>query len=396
MKEMTKRTAVLALAGVMAAGMLSGCGEKKLDGAETVATVNQTAVPMGVFSLMVRQNQAQTNALYAQFMGTDYAIWDTEAEDGKTYGQQMAEQGLEQLELMYLMKEKAADYQVEVTEEDQKAIAEAAAAFMEANSQETLEKLSVTEEQVKTYLELKTYEARMYEPIVADVDTEIPDEEAQQSSFEYVSINTADLEEDEIKTKKEDAQKILDALKEDPEADFDEAAKAVSEDYSALEGTFDTNEAEEEEEETTTYSSSYPEEVLEVLRTLKDGETGSDVIETDTGFYVVRMKEVKDQEATDDKKESILQERKNQLYTEVTEGWLEDAEITVNDKVLETLTVTDNDKYTIVILETETSEEESAGETEAQEEETGDAEETAAEEENSEEDTLEPVVQEEE
>ena len=29
MKEMTKKTAVVAMAGIMAAGMLTGCGEKK-------------------------------------------------------------------------------------------------------------------------------------------------------------------------------------------------------------------------------------------------------------------------------------------------------------------------------------------------------------------------------
>ena len=125
MKEMSKRAADAALAGVMAMGMLTGCGEKKLDGSKTVVTVNGTEAPMGVLSLLVRQSQAQTNALYAQLMGADYAVWNTEAEEGKTYGEQLVENGLEQLELMYIMKEKAADYGVEVTEEDQKAIAEA-------------------------------------------------------------------------------------------------------------------------------------------------------------------------------------------------------------------------------------------------------------------------------
>ena len=56
-----------------------------------------------------------------------------------------------------------------VTEEDQAAIAEAAASFMEANSEETLEELSVSEDQVKTYLELQTYLERMHDPMVADV-----------------------------------------------------------------------------------------------------------------------------------------------------------------------------------------------------------------------------------
>lgn len=355
MKEMSKRAVVAALAGVMAMGMLTGCGEKKLDGSKTVVTVNGTEAPMGVLSLLVRQSQAQTNALYAQLMGADYAVWNTEAEEGKTYGEQLVENGLEQLELMYIMKEKAADYGVEVTEEDQKAIAEAAAAFMKANSPETIEKLAVTEDQVKTYLELRTYESRMYEPMVADVDTEVSDEEAQQSSFTYVSVSTADLSDEEKETKKEDAQKILDAMKKDPEADFNEAAKAVDEGYSAVEGTFATNppKEDEEEEEDAAYTGSYPEEVLEVLRTLKDGEVASDVIDTDTGYYVVRLDAKVDEEATQEEKDSIIEERKGELYTDTSDTWREEAKITVDEKALKSLTVTDNDKFNLVTPEAE-------------------------------------------
>lgn len=348
MKKMSKRAAVAAFAGVMAISMLTGCGEKNVDGTKTVATVNGTEIPMGVLSLMVRQTQAQTEAMYASFMGgSDFAIWNTEAEEGKTYGEQAVEQSLEELEIMYIMKEKAADYGVEITEEDEKAIAEAASGFMKANSDETITKLSVTEDQVKEYLELKTYETRMHEPIVADVDTEVPDEEAQQSSFSYVNISTQDLNEEDIKKKKEDAQKILDAMKEDPEADFDETAKSVNEEYTALDGTFDANEPKEEEAS----ASSYPEEVIEVLRTLKDGEMGTDVIETDTGFYVVKLNKKNDEEATANKKESIIETRKNELYTDTTEQWREDAEITVDKKVLKTLTITDNNKFTMTVPE---------------------------------------------
>lgn len=351
MKKISKRAAVAALAGVMAMGMLTGCGEKKLDGAKTVATVDGTEIPMGVLSIMVRQSQAQTEAMYASFMGgSDFAIWDTEAEEGKTFGQQAVEQSLEELETMYIMKEKAADYGVEITEEDQKAIAEAAAEFIKANSEETIEKLAVTEEQVKTYLELRTYEARMHDPIVADVDTEVSEEESQQSSFSYVSISTADLEEKEIKKKKEEAQEILDNMKKDPEADFDEVVKAVNEEYTALDGTFDTTAPKDDA------SSSYPAKVLEVLRSLKDGEMGPDVIETDTGYYVVRLDKINDEEATADKKDSIIEERKNELYTDTTASWREEAEITVDKKVLKTLTITDNNKFVISVPETEDAE----------------------------------------
>ena len=353
MKTMTKKTAVVALAGVMAAGMLTGCGEKALDGTKSVATVDGTEIPLGMLSLSVREGQAQAEAMYKSFMGgSDYSIWGTEAEEGKTYGEQAVEQALEDIELMCILKEKAADYDVEITEDDEKAIADAAAAFMSANTEDTLKTLAVTEDQVKTYLELETYKSRMHDPIIADVDKNVSDEEAQQSSFNYVSISTSDLSDDEIKQKKEDAQKILDGLNADPDGDFGEIAKSVDDSYTVLSGSFDTNEDASEEEsddedETTASSSNYPDEVMKVLRTLKDGEVGPDVIEADSAYYVVKLDKVNDEDATATKKESIISTRENELYTETTDKWLDEADIKVEKKVLKTLKVTDNHKFTI-------------------------------------------------
>ena len=353
MKTMTKKTAVVALAGVMAAGMLTGCGEKALDGTKTVATVDGTEIPLGMLSLSVREGQAQAEAMYKSFMGgSDYSIWGTEAEEGKTYGEQAVEQALEDIELMCILKEKAADYDVEITEDDEKAIADAAAAFMSANTEDTLKTLAVTEDQVKTYLELETYKSRMHDPIIVDVDKNVSDEEAQQSSFNYVSISTSDLSDDEIKQKKEDAQKILDGLNADPDGDFGEIAKSVDDSYTVLSGSFDTNEDASEEEsddedETTASSSNYPDEVMKVLRTLKDGEVGPDVIEADSAYYVVKLDKVNDEDATATKKESIISTRENELYTETTDKWLDEADIKVEKKVLKTLKVTDNHKFTI-------------------------------------------------
>ena len=351
MRKAAGRTAAAVLAGVLAAGMLTGCGEKKLDGTKTVATVNGTEIPMGIVSLMARQQQAQMDAMYASFGNGGVNIWDTVADEksGKTYGEQAAKDTLKQVELMYIMKDKAADYKVEVTEEDEKAIAEAAKAFMEANSEETIAELSVTEEQVKTYLELQTYKQRMYDAVMNEAKVEVTDEEANQSAFTYVSISTSgeDLTEDDKKKKKEQAQEILDKMKEDPAGDMSEVAKDVDESYSALTGTFTTAESKEEDEA----SSYYPKEVLDVLRGLKEGEMAPEVIETDTGYYVVRLDKALDEEATKSKRESLESEKKTEYYTETTEKWLEDAEIKADNKVLETLKITDTHKFTIKMPE---------------------------------------------
>lgn len=353
MKELAKRTTVAALAGVMAVGMLTGCGEKKLDGTATVATVDGTAIPMGVVSLAARYQQAQTEAMYKSFMGSYVtSIWDMEADEetGETYGQQAVNDVLEQVELMCILKEKAADYGVEVTEEDQEAIAEAAAAFMEANSEETIEAIAATQDDVKTYLELETYRERIYDKITAEANVEISDEEAQQSGFSYVNVSISDeeLTDEDKEQKKEQAQEILDAMKEDPEADMDEVAKGVDETFSGLTGTFTTNVSEDDAEDEDDYdTSAYPDEVMEVLRGLKDGEVAPELVETESGYYIVRMDNVFDEDATESERESLKSAAESDYYTETTEKWLDEADIKVEEKVLKTLVISDSHTFTI-------------------------------------------------
>ena len=363
MKKLMKRTAAASLAGILAAGMLAGCGgEKKLDGTKTVATVDGTEIPLGVVSLMARQQQAYTESMYASFGMSTGNIWDTEAdsETGETYGDQAVSSSLEQVELMYIMKTKAADYGVEVTEEDQKAIEEAAAQFMEDNSEEVLAELAVNEDQVKTFLELQTYQTRMYDLIVADADTEVSDEEAQKSSFTYVQVSTSstdgeeELTEEELAEKKDLAQQVLGAVKEDPEEDMSETVKAIDDSLSALSGSFKTNVSEDEEEA----SSSYPDEVIEALRTLEDGEVYDEVIETEeNGYYVVRLDKVFDEDATETERESIISQREQDFYTETTDQWLADADIQVEEKVLKTLKITDSHSFTYAAEEESEDEE---------------------------------------
>ena len=371
MKKIVKNTTVAALAGVMAIGMLSGCGEKKIDGEKTVATVDGTDIPMGVLSLYARSSQAQTVAMYKSFMGSADNIWSqvVDEESGETAGEQAKGQFLEQVELRYIMKEKAADYGVEITSDEETAIADAAAQFMTDNDEETLKELAVTEDQVKTYLELETYQKKLDQPIRNEAEVDITDEEAQQSSFSYVSISISgeDLTDEDITTRKEQAQEILDKMKEDPTADMGETAKAVDDTYSGLTGTIFTNDSDDED-----ITNSYDDAVVEALRTLKDGEVYGDLVETDTNIYILRMDKVKDDDATASKKESLENTKRSEYYSETTQKWLDDAKITVDEKVLDTLEITDDHIFSIKEVAADTSTEETADTSEDTTEDTSD------------------------
>ena len=348
MKEMAKRTAVSALAGVMSVGMLTGCGSKTLDGTKTVATVDGTDIPLGVVSLYAREQQQQTTSMYLSFMGSADNIWDQTADEdsGETYGDQAVTSSLESIEKMYILKEKAADYNIELTDDDETAIADAASQFMAANSEDTIKELGVTEDQVKTLLELQTIQKKMYDPVVAEGNITVSDDEANQTTFTYVSISTSgdDVTDEDKETKKEQAQEILDKMKEDPTADMSEVAKNVDDSYSAVQGNFTTKEGEDDEEDST--GAAYPDEVLSVLRGLKDGEVADDIIETDTGYYVVRLDKINDEDATASKRESLQNSKESTYYTDTTNQWLDDADVKVVKKVLKTLKITDSHTFT--------------------------------------------------
>lgn len=349
MKKMMKKAAVLVLAGIMTAGMLTGCGEDALDGTKVVATVNGEDIEMGVLSFYARYQQAQTEAMYISFAGSldNMALWSSQADSGKEYGEQAVLDTLEQLELMHIMRAKAADYGVELTDENKAAIEEAAAAFVAANSEETMADLAVSEGQIGTFLELYTYLEKMHDPIVADVDTEVSEEESRQSGFSYICVSVG--EEDDADAKKADAETILAAVQEDPEAVMDDVLTELEmEDYMAFDGTFTTVAQEGEEE-----SASYPMEVLTALRELEEGEVYPEIVEADNGYYILRLDTAYDEDATQSKIDSIITNRENDLYTEITEGWLAEAEITVNEDVLETLKLTDYHHFTLSYPETE-------------------------------------------
>ncbi|MBQ1492179.1 MAG: FKBP-type peptidylprolyl isomerase, partial [Blautia sp.] len=363
MTKSALRSTITILGGVLALSLLAGCGssEVKLDGAATVVTVNDEAVPMGVLSLYTRRSQAQTEAMYRSFLGSSANIWSTVADEatGLTYGDDMVSGSLETLEKLVLLKQKAADYGVVLTDEDKDAIAAAASAFMEANTEEAIEALAVTQEQVESFLELMTYQNKMHSPVVSDADTDVDEAEAQQASFTYANISFAGMEDADKEELKGKAQEALDAVLADESADFAETIKGVDDTFTTSTGTFTYAETDNEY-----LQNSYDEAVITALRTLEDGKYYPELVETDSSYYILRMDKVNDEDATLSKIDSEITSIENAFYNDTVDGWLEEATVTVDEKVLGTLKVADDHSFTLVYSEEEEAEEAAEVETE--------------------------------
>ena len=319
---MKRRLFIFAMAGVIAMASLTGCGSSFED-SDVVATVNDKEITADIANFYARYTQAQYETYFSAYLGDN--MWSSEASEGITYEESVKESVLKELETMLLLEEHMEDYDVSLSDAEKQVVAEAARDFDEANELEAKEKVSGSSETAERILTLMAVQQKMTEAIQAEADTEVSDEEAAQKSMQYVLFgyesSDEDAEDEELsdEEKAEVKSQAESFLKEAKEAE-DFSAYATEQGLTASTITFDED------------STSPAVELIEAADKLDEGET-TDVIETDYGCYVARVTSLLDEAATESEKQSIIAERKSQLYTETCEKWLEEADIDVNNRV---------------------------------------------------------------
>ena len=320
-----KRAAVLTVAGLLTAGTLAGCsGSINTDA--VVATVGNEDITLGVANFYARMTQGQYETYYAGMMGmTGEDMWAQEVEEGKTYEQAVKESIMTELENLYIIAQHAADYEVSLTEDEQGAIREAATQFDERNSDETKEAVSGYRKDIEKYLELFTIQNKMESKMKEGVDEEVSDEEAAQKAMKYVyfsfsstddSGNTVDLTDEEKEALRDDAQTLADRVKDGE--DMTEVAEEMGLTVNDL--TFD--------EESTGPNEDL---VAEVDGFTEVGET-TGPIESDLGIYVGQLTSLLDRDATDQEKNNIVEERRQEQYDSLLEEWRDGVKIEVDEK----------------------------------------------------------------
>lgn len=321
-----KRLTAILLAGIMTASLITGCGINKN---ETVATLGNQEISLGVVNFICRYQQAATDDVYAMYFGE--GVWQQDLYgNGTTMQENVKQQVVESVHEMYTLKAHMADYNVELTAEDEAKISEAAQSFMEANSKEALEELGATQEIVEEVLALYTIQSKMEAAIEADADTEVSDEEANMRAYTMFDIAIDGYTDPEtystVEFTDEEKEQLKDVAKSIEEAvDNGDALEEVCEAFGYSDGiTNGTYDADDDKLDAA---------VKEALDSLKEGETSA-LIETDTDLYIVRLDSETDEEATEANRESIIKTRKDELYDSVLEGWQEADGWIVDEKVL--------------------------------------------------------------
>ena len=358
---MNKRKAGAALlTGVLAVSMAACGGTKALDGTQTAVTVNGEAVSAGTVSFEAHYQEAWFNSYYGAYFGdTEYFDTPADEEDGTstlTVGDTTVNEVADSIIEDMVVYQHASEYGGELTEEQKTAIDTAAQAFIDANDAETIKKMGVSKDDVVLSMTLDTVKANMMEGMAADVDTEVSDEEAQQTSYSYVSMFIA-TDEDEDGTSAEDQNaaieeqlnEVLDKIKASDdiaEADMTAIAQEVNEEFYGGQLYYSTNSVEEDRTDTA---------VVEAIAGLEDGELYDGIVTSEDGerYLLIRLDKTFDEDRTSARKDTIVVDRKQAQYDEIAEGWKEEAEIEIKDDVLRQIKITDSDKYTFKTTDSE-------------------------------------------
>lgn len=320
---MKKRLVALILATAMALTTFAGCGSKELDGSAVVAEVGGEEIKLDIANFYARYQQSMYETYYAAFLGEN--MWETPLEAGVTYEDSVKESIMDSIQTMYVIKQHAADYKIELTDAEKEAISKAAASFVEANEADVVKAISGGQETVEEYLTLVTIQSKMYKEMIKEADTNVTDEEAAQKKMSYTFVsykeNNEDGESVEVSDEEKENLKVVAKEIADASTSVDAMEKAANKkNYEVTEVTFDA--------ETTAPA----EELIKAADALKEGEcTG--VVETENGCYIGIVTSLKDKDATAAKKASIISEREQEAYSDLCTEWLEAADATVKDSV---------------------------------------------------------------
>lgn len=368
-KNIIKSTGIAALA---AAVLFTGCSKFNPD--TTLVTINtgdgtKDTISLGYGNFAARYQQS----MYDQFLLAYYGegMWSTDMTGtGSTMEDDTKEGVLEDIESQYLAKLHASDYGITLTDEQNTAIAEAAAKFISDNPKETMEIMGATEEYVKQYLEYRTYYSLVSNAAMEEAGQTIADEDCWMRTFSYVLFDTTGTTDEEGNAVEYTEEEIADlkAQAEELAAADDYSAKAeelevTASTYSYLKG--------EEEDDTMDMA------IIEAAEALDEGDT-SDVIEIEgVGYYVIHLDADHDEDASQSKKESL----ESDAFNELMETWKAAITWTVDEKAW--AKVEFDTLFKTIETETEETTEETTTEetTEATEEtEVEDTEDTSAEE----------------
>lgn len=351
MKRFLKRAAAAAMVCTMAVGMMTGCSTSKdlktQNGNKVLFSYDGTDVTLKEAWVYAKMSKAQYDYYYGMYYGNDF--WNTPVtmdEEGNVvlFEDNVKSQVIAQIKQIIVLNNKAEEFEVSLTDDEKAKCAEYAKTFAEsAEGSVILKECGASEKDMAEIYEKNEIASKVQQKAVADVDTEVSDDEARETTVARIVYattttdddgKTVDMTADEKKAVEKKAQAALKKI----QAGTALADVAKDAEYTNTSETFAAGESEEGE-------------AFEAkLAEMKDGDVMDKVMECNNGYVVAQLTAYTDREATDSNKKTIVGQRQQQAFYDIYEEWTKDLETDWDDK-----TSVDQELWAEVVLHNEES-----------------------------------------
>ncbi len=328
MNKIMRKLAPVAMAALLL-GTAAGCGRTRVTLEKypdtVVATLGSTEIYMDEANYMARTSQYNNEYAYSMYGMDPKDMWQSDLGTGTTLEAYTKESIMKGLYQTYVLKAKAEELGLTLSEEELKKVDEAVSQAMGSMDGAVKEATNITEERLKEIITGNALAMKAYQEAVKDVDKEVSDEEAAQRIIRYILVK---------------------------DGEDGEAAKTRAEEVKARveagENSVEAMEAIAEEDENSSYSRNiygagdFDNTVGDLGMSLKTGETGS-AYQEGYGWYVVYCETDFDREATDKEKPNIVLKRQSEHFQTVYGEWVKEMpSFKVDEKVWSQLTFDTN------------------------------------------------------
>lgn len=327
---------------LMMCGMLTGCGlTEKIQQKKIVLTAGfkknevfkiedmSGTLPEIMVYLVTMQNQYET------MYGAE--IWQTKMGD-LTLSESVKETilaNLAQVKAMNLLAEK---YQVCLSTEELEKIDLASGEYYESLNDTEIEVLGVTKETIRQMYEEYALSQKVYHYIIKDINPEISDDEARTITVDYIYLKTYEMDgtgtripySDEKKQEVyEKAKEILTMAREE-DSDFKDLVLMYSD---GDKGTYSFGKGETEP--------AFEEAAFQ----LATGEI-SEIIETESGYHIMKCLSTFDKEQTSTNKKKIVEEKREEVFQEEYDAFAKNLTKDLNTTLWKSVQLVQNENVT--------------------------------------------------
>lgn len=364
-----KKFAAIGLAALMTIGGLTGCStEQKVDGTKTVMTVGDENVSLGTYMSMLRFQQAATYDYYKSMeqmyasKGYNVSMTDdmfnkdatsssnsgskstaeTSGMTVKTAGDSLADNIAVALANYVTLEQKAKDYNVSITDDEKSAIEKSAKSFIKDSDSDSIKKNGITQSDVEKMLTYYTYYTKVYDEYSNRANVTVTDDETKSMTVSYVQFAvSSDSDKDGATKIKKNAEDFLKKCQDDKDYAKDMESKAKDVDGA----TFNSTSMAVNNNEKDAYV--FTADQMKKIVGTENGTMYGEVVKDSNGnYYVVRMDNNDDKDASATYAETLKKNKIDKLFNKDLKSWKKDIGVKYEKSVLDDVEVTDNVLYT--------------------------------------------------